>query len=240
MLKHNFNPHLGSFRFKSLLSVVLAVAVPLSPGMLRAQDTVSGIEEIVVTAQKREESLQDTPIAVTAFQQQALDDRGITDITFLASQVPSLTVQSNAGVIFINMRGAGNEINSLGADNGVGFHVDGVYIGNAVGTLVEMWDVERVEVLRGPQSTLYGRNTTGGSVNVISARPKDEFEAFGDFTYGNYDRVRVRGAVNVPLSETGAPAVLRHEGRPGWLSRNPAAGDSRYGQPGYLVYAGDA
>ena len=150
---------------------------------------------------KREESIQDTPIAVTAFQQQALDDRGITDITLLTSQVPSLTVQSNAGVIFINMRGAGNEINSLGADNGVGFHVDGVYIGNAVGTLVEMWDVERVEVLRGPQSTLYGRNTTGGSINIISARPKDKFEAFGDFTYGNYDRVRVRGAVNVPLNE---------------------------------------
>ena len=218
MLKQNFNPHPGSFRFKSLLPVVLAVAVPLSPGMLWAQGAGSGIEEIVVTAQKREESLQDTPIAVTAFQQQGLDDRGITDITFLASQVPSLTVQSNAGVIFINMRGAGNEINSLGADNGVGFHIDGVYIGNAVGTLVEMWDVERVEVLRGPQSTLYGRNTTGGSVNIISARPKDEFEAFGDFTYGNYDRVRLRGVVNVPLSDrVGLRLAGTKEDRDGFL-----------------------
>lgn len=186
--------------FKRFIGSSLIIPVCL-PWHVQSQEQIQRIEEVIVTAQKREESLQETPISVSAFSQDTLDNKGITDISSLAAQIPSLTVQSNAGVVLINMRGAGNEINSLGADNGVGFHIDGVYIGNAVGSLVDMWDVERVEVLRGPQSTLFGRNTTGGSINIISARPSDEVEAFGDLIYGNYNHLRFRGAVNAPIND---------------------------------------
>lgn len=188
------------------LAITAAFAVGAMSGTARAQDAVvSGdsetIEQIIVTAQKRAQSAQDVPIALSAFSQAALDAKGVADVTGLTSQVPSLQFTTPNGIVQVTMRGAGNDSTSLAADNGVGFHYNGVYLGNAVATLSELWDVERVEVLRGPQGTLYGRNTTGGSINIIPEAPGNRFDFRGDATFGDYGLVRLRMAVNVPIAD---------------------------------------
>lgn len=186
-----------------------------------------GIADIVVTAEKRSSTVQDTPIAISAFDQGLLDQKGVQDVTALQMQVPSLKFTVPQGVVQISLRGAGNDSVTTGADNGVGFHYDGVYIGNPAGGLADIWDVERVEVLRGPQGTLYGRNTTGGAINIIPAKPTDRFEAKGDITYGSYDYLRMRAALNVPLGEgVAARFAATRATRDGFLKNsNPAGHD---------------
>lgn len=186
------------------LAVIAATCGPVSAWAMdvaAADESTGGIQDIVVTAEKRAATVQDTPIAVSAFDQSALDRKGIQDVTALQAQVPSLKFTLPQGVVQISLRGAGNDAVTTGADNGVGFHYDGVYLGNPAGSLADMWDVERVEVLRGPQGTLYGRNTTGGAINIIPAKPDDQFMVKGDVSYASHDWLRVRGAVNIPLSE---------------------------------------
>jgi len=158
-----------------------------------------GIEEIMVTAEKRSASLQDTSIAISAFDQSALDRAGVSDIEGLTVKVPSLHLSSPQGVVWLSMRGVGNVNTTAGGDNGVAFHYDGVYMGFATAALVNMWDVERVEILRGPQGTLYGRNATGGTINVIAAKPEDEFSGKADLTLGNYNLFQARGVLNIPM-----------------------------------------
>lgn len=160
--------------------------------------------DIIVTANRRAEVAQSVPIAITAFDQGSLDQKGITNIASLASTVPSLSLNVPQGVVQLTLRGAGNDSTSMGADNSVGFHYNGVYLANATATLADIWDVERVEVLRGPQGTLYGRNTTGGTVNVIPQAPVDRFAVKGDVSYGDYDLLRFRGMVNIPIGMNAA------------------------------------
>ena len=156
------------------------------------------LEEIVVTAQKREEGLQDTPIAVTAFTSAALEDKNIENIAQLADFTPNLIFDttspvsglSSGAVVFI--RGIGNTDFSLTTDPGVGTYVDGVYISRSAGGVLDVLDVERIEVLRGPQGTLFGRNTIGGALNIISRKPADELEGKVELSVGNYDRQNVR------------------------------------------------
>ena len=141
-----------------------------------AQDA---LEEIIVTAQKREQNLQQVPIAITALDARALEVQGVTDTDSFAKLVPNLHIkQGTTGVITIAVRGvSNNDAGNPGFENAVGIYVDGVYTGRAVGSLFDLGDIERVEVLRGPQGTLYGRNTIGGAVNFISRRPSGEFDA---------------------------------------------------------------
>lgn len=156
------------------------------------------IEEIIVTAEKRAASIQDTSIAVSAFSQSSLDRSGVSDVGDLALKVPSMHLQVPQGVVWLSMRGVGNVNPTAGGDNGVAFHYDGVYMGTASSAMADMWDLERVEVLRGPQGTLFGRNSTGGSINIITAKPSDDFEAKLDFTVGNYQLFQTRAVLNVP------------------------------------------
>lgn len=202
----------GCAPFKSKIlsaaSVVVFVATAAPTGAAQEtgeEDTESRrLQVVTVTAEKREESAQDVPIAISAFDQSLLDEKGSTDILSIVNQVPSLQINVPQGVVRITLRGAGNDSVSTGSDNAVAFHYDGVYFGNAAGSLADVWDVQRVEVLRGPQGTLFGRNTTGGSINVIPQTPTDEFEAFGDLTFGNYSLVQARGVLNVPLGDSAA------------------------------------
>ena len=140
-----------------------------------AEDRV--IEEILVTAEKREASLQETPIAITAFDQTGLDRRGIQQIEDLQFATPNLFISHNSQspVTYAYIRGIGSDQLVAGFDPGVAYHVDGIYVGQPSAMPVDLWDMERVEVLRGPQGTLYGRNTTGGAINVLTAQPTDEF-----------------------------------------------------------------
>ncbi|EED34911.1 TonB-dependent receptor [Luminiphilus syltensis NOR5-1B] len=189
------------------------------------------LEEIVVTAQKRAASLQDTPIAITAFTASALQDKGVNDISEIAYFTPNLVFDttspiggvSSGAAVFI--RGVGNTDFSLTTDPGVGTYVDGVYVSRSVGGVLDVLDVERIEVLRGPQGTLFGRNTIGGAINIISRKPADDFQAFLEATAGIDGRVNVRASVDVPISETLKTAwSVSSKNRDGFVKR-PLAGD---------------
>src|SRR5690606_39190762 len=138
-----------------------------------------GVEEIVVTAERRAENLQDTPIAITAMTDASLESQGITDLKGIVQATPSLyfaPYPSSTTTLVLFMRGEGmNDPNIITKDGGVGLYVDGVYQSRPHASAFALADVERVEVLRGPQGTLYGRNTVGGAVNIISKKPTGEW-----------------------------------------------------------------
>lgn len=181
---------------KACKFIVLAIAPLLSQSAFAASN--GAIEEIIVTAEKRDTNLQETSIAVTAYTDEMLNLRGIDDIEDLQFSAPNLVISPNSQspVTYAYIRGIGSDQLVAGFDPGVAYHVDGIYVGQPSSLPGDMWDMQRVEVLRGPQSTLYGRNTTGGSINIITKEPEPGFEAFGDVTLGNYDRKRVRAVVN--------------------------------------------
>ena len=174
-------------------------------GAVLAQDDSgkrAGIDEILVTVMKREATVQTTPAAISAVTGDLMERIGIDDNDDLQYRIPSLTFGAFKVANQITIRGIGNENLTIGGDTGVAFHEDGVYISRIGLANGDFFDVERIEVLRGPQGTLYGRNATGGVINVISKKPVlDELEGWGDVTYGNYNRIRVRGALNVPIIE---------------------------------------
>ncbi|MBY0510631.1 MAG: TonB-dependent receptor plug domain-containing protein, partial [Rhodospirillaceae bacterium] len=152
-----------------------------------------GLEEIVVTAQKRAQNLQSVPAAVTGFSSEALEKFGFADPMDLTRQTPGLQIKSSNGATKPNvfLRGIGtNDFNATAA-TAVGFYLDEVYQGLQSGQLFQMFDLERVEVLRGPQGTLYGRNTTGGAVNFFTRKPGDSFGGNLAVTYGRFDQVDV-------------------------------------------------
>ena len=164
------------------------------------------LEEIVVTARKREENLQDAPIAVSAFTGDALDFRGVTEIGKLDQFVPNLvlnesTTYSNVSNAAVYIRGIGQNDFTPVIDPGVGIYVDGVYLGRSVGAVLDIVDVDRIEVLRGPQGTLFGRNTIGGAISLSSKKPGEEFGGKVDVKYGTDDRFNVRGTVNIPFGD---------------------------------------
>ena len=161
-----------------------------------AEDDGGSTMEIIVTAQKKSQSLQDVPIAVSAFSEVVLKDKKIEDATDLSFSVPNLTV-TDAGA---SLRGVGNLAISSTAEGGLGYHVNGAYIG-APAAVQEYFDVQRIEVLRGPQGTLYGRNTTAGVLNIITQRPEKNFGGYLTASYGNYNAVRLNGALNLPLGD---------------------------------------
>ena len=196
----------------------------LSGTVVLAQDTA--LEEIVVTAQKREESLQDTPVAVSAFTARDIQDKGIEDISEVASYTPNLVFDttspisglSSGAVVFI--RGIGNTDFSLTTDPGVGTYVDGVYMSRSAGGVLDVLDVERIEVLRGPQGTLFGRNTMGGAISITSRKPADEFQGSAELTAGNFSRLDFRAAIDAPLSETFRTTfALSEKNRDGFVDR---------------------
>lgn len=183
------------------------------------------LEEVVVTAQKRVESAQDVPIAVSALNEDALRQSGFDGVADLSFMVPSLQFGNFGPVSFLNIRGIGSADNFAGSDPGVAMHIDGVYIGRPVGALFNAFDTERVEVLRGPQGTLYGRNATGGSVNLITNKPSEEFGGEVEITAGEYDLFRVRGLINVPISDSVRARVVGfNEDRDGYTKNTYPGG----------------
>lgn len=164
----------------------------------------ASLEEVIVTAQRREESLQRTPIAITAFGGQQLQDLRITDVMDLADAAPSVMITPFAGSkatpnTFI--RGMGNIDHQMTKDNAVGVYIDGVPVGRNQGLSGDVADLERVEILRGPQGTLYGRNATAGAINLITVKPREDFEFQQELGAGNYDLFWGRTTLNLPLSD---------------------------------------
>ena len=195
---------------KILHKMILALVVgglPATP-WLYATETGFVIEEVTVTARKREESLQSTPIAISAFSAKELEYRQISSTDQLSDITPNLTFDSaspisgtsSSATIFI--RGIGQTDFTPVTDPGVGLYIDGVYMARSVGNVLDFLDVERIEILRGPQGTLFGRNTIGGAVSIYSKRPDEKRAASIRVQVGNDDMLYVTAKANLPLTET--------------------------------------
>lgn len=192
-----------------------------------------GLEEIVVTAQKRAESLQDTPISIAAMTAADLENRGIYDINDLRTEVPALQVAphpNSATTARVFIRGVGNNDDQITTDPSVAVYLDGVYIARNQGLSAEVAELERIEVLRGPQGSLYGRNATGGAINYITKAPDlGEFGFKQSLAYGNYDQFRSRTRLNIPVGDTLAVELgYLHSQKNGYV-KNLGNGSKRFG-----------
>ncbi len=185
------------------LALVKAPLAVLFLSLLAPTAGASGIEEVVVTAQKREESLQDVPISVSAFSADQLDRKQIDSFSDLQFNVPNVSYsKGNFSGSNFAIRGLGTVAVGTSADSGVGVHVNDVYLQSPRLFETEYYDVEQLEVLRGPQGTLFGRNATAGAINMKTARPRiGEFTADAELQYGNYQHGKIKGAVNIPIND---------------------------------------
>ena len=175
----------------------LAVAVPQV-----AFSQSSALEEVIVTAERRAQDAQDVPIALTIIGSSEISPSGISSISDVALKTPNLTfTQFNIGEPQLFLRGLGTTIDSAGADPTVSVFIDDVYVGRSAGATSDLYDLERIEVLRGPQGTLYGRNVTGGAISIVTKRPSNEFEAKLGVTVGNYGLTVLRGLVDGPIGD---------------------------------------
>jgi iron complex outermembrane receptor protein len=186
-----------------LASTAVALTVALAPAPAAAQDdTQADDDEIIVTAQKREQALSDVSLSVSAIGGETLAETNTVNIESLQNLVPSISFGNDFNFAKLFIRGIGLSSSLPGVDPSVALHVDGAVVSLAQAQLGSMFDLERVEVLRGPQGTLYGRNATGGAVNLITAKPSDELEGYLRFTVGGPDLLLMEeGAVGGPLSD---------------------------------------
>lgn len=194
--------------FATLISFLMGSGAAHDASAQQTTDEVASasgsprIEEVIVTARKRSEDLQNTPIAITAMTSSMLADRGVLNAEDLQFHVPNFTFGKNiTGGTNIAVRGIGNENIAIAGDAGVAVHLDGHYIQNPSFMTQDFYDVERVEVLRGPQGTLYGKNAIGGSVNIITKQPTEEFEAGLEVQGGNFSSRSVRGYASGSLGD---------------------------------------
>lgn len=221
---------------RPLVVAVLAGLLGMSSFPVLAQDGAKTeakktepktLDALVVTAQKREEVMQDVPIAVTALSEQTLQDTGVRDIKDLQVLVPGLTVTStqSEAITTARLRGIGTVGDNIGLESSVGVVIDGVFRSrNSVG-FGDLGELERVEVLKGPQGTLFGKNTSAGVINVVTRKPDHEFSAQGEATFGNYGALGLSGGVNAPLGDYAAIRVYAaHRNRDGWMKVVTAPG----------------
>ena len=213
----------------STAASVIAGMLTITSNQAVAQETA--VDTITVTARKREENLQTVPIAITAFSGDMLEKRGANNIDEAARFAPNVAIGFASGGsgggtssdIFI--RGVGQTDFLITADPGVGLYIDDVYFARSTGTILDFLDVERIEILRGPQGTLFGRNTIGGAISLISKRPADEFGGDIKLSAGRYSHYTAKGSVDIPLSdELKTRHTLYYNTEHGYTDR-PAAGD---------------
>ncbi|MEM0986386.1 MAG: TonB-dependent receptor [Pseudomonadota bacterium] len=189
--------------------LVSASAIALSqPTLALAQDTEEEADSrrlstVTVTATQRAESIQDVPIAVTALNPEILDRAGVTDVTNLDAVAPSFNMNSSdttTGGTTLRIRGVGTTGNNIGLESSVGVFLDGVYLSRPGVALGDLMDLEQIEVLRGPQGTLFGRNTSAGALNIKTRRPDlENFEGFANLTRGNFNLTNIQAGVSVPI-----------------------------------------
>lgn len=183
----------------------LATSSPTIAHAVEPQEEAASDEpgEIIVTATLRSENLQDVPIAVTAFSAETLEKSGVKDLRDLGSVSPSFTVNnsnSESGGTTIRIRGVGTTGNNTGLESAVGIFLDGVYLSRPAVALGDLLDVSQLELLRGPQGTLFGRNTSAGAVSIRTAKPNlNKFQGYANATYGNYDLFNLQGGISAPL-----------------------------------------
>lgn len=217
----------------SVLPLILAVTAPLSTAQ-PSGETRAVLEEVIVTAQRREESLQDTPISIQAFGSQQLETKGIADLVDLHTHVPNFQIAphptSSTGIRAF-MRGVGNNDDQITQDPSVAIYLDGAYIARIQGLAMEVAEIARIEVLRGPQGTLYGRNATGGAINFVTLAP--DVQSFGlkqTLSVGNRNLRRSHTRLNVPLIENELALQLSYlnSSKDGFID-NVGTGAERFG-----------
>jgi len=225
---------------KNRIAQACAAAILASFG---AQALAQGaLEEVVVTAQKREQSLQDAPIAITAFSSEALEQQGISDVRDISGFVPNVQINPSPGGstgATVAIRGSVTINPAVTWEPTVGMYLDGAFIGKNLGGIFDVADLERIEVLRGPQGSLYGKNTVGGAINLISRKPSGEFSGslLGGVGNEGYYRVKASvdtaaiGSVGEGLGQLSANITLQHEERDGFV-RNV---DDPLGNPFFLA-----
>ena len=209
----------------SIRRPLAAILATLAAGSLAAQENI--LEEIIVTAEKREASIQDTALAITAVSGDLLENGGLDEIEDLSLDVPSLVFSRAGGEAQLYIRGVGTNLFGIGQDSSVAVHQDGVYQGRAQMGLNQFLDVERVEVLRGPQGTLYGRNATAGVINIIHRAPGDEPEGYVNLSLGNFDRYDGEAAYGGPIGENAGFRLAVRYGSDGGFTEDldPRGGD---------------
>ena len=243
LLRHGPQARLG--RMITLPGVVLGVTLvaggsTVYSNALAAEDAGSELEEIVVTARKREESLQVAPIAVSALSGSELEVRSMTNLMEVGSFAPNVIMGTGQGGSGgggngqVYIRGIGQLDFLFTTDPGIGIYIDGVYHARTLGAVMDLLDLERIEILRGPQGTLFGRNTIGGAINVISSKPAEEFGGYVEGTYGDFDRTDFRGSVDVPLipGQLLAKAALSYKNRDGYGKRLDFASGEKIDEAG--------
>ena len=194
-------------KFASIAGGLMACSALTAPAYAQDAETDGPVirddNVIIVTATRRAQDVQDIPLAVTAISPQQLESQRVVNIQQIAALAPSFTAsqaQLASGSVVLRVRGIGTTSNNIGFESAVGIFIDGAYQSRPGVALSEFVDVERVEVLRGPQGTLFGRNTSAGALNVTNVRPDvTEFSGFVNAEYGNFDEISVQGAINVPI-----------------------------------------
>jgi iron complex outermembrane recepter protein len=225
-------------------TALAGLAIPtVALAQTRPADTL--VQELIVTAQKREEQAQDVPIALTALSGEQLERQGVDGFQDLSTRVPSLRFGSGVtgGEHVITLRGIGSQNTTSGGDSPVAYNLDGVYLARTTSVDPEFFDIDRIEVLRGPQGTLYGRNSVGGSVNVITKHPTTTAGGRLDGLLGNYDAHILRGWGNLPLMDNGDTQVLarvtgvwaEHDGYQKNLFEGPGATHNADGQDFWML-----
>ncbi|MBV6423941.1 MAG: Colicin I receptor [Steroidobacteraceae bacterium] len=216
-------------RIPLVLSAVATALATTAVAQTAPDETAAApvLEEVVVTAQKREEKLQDVPVAVTAISDQQIASRGINSVADLGAVAPNLQVSpnvSNNTGMQIGIRGALQQNPALYWEPTVGIYVDGVYIGKNLGSVFDILDLQRIEVLRGPQGTLYGRNTLAGAVNFVTRPPSGEFRGHASVQYGNYDLRVAKASVDLPRFGIASVTLAgRVEKRDGTIKTTPGS-----------------
>jgi iron complex outermembrane recepter protein len=208
------------------------------PGNQSVTEDGSQVADIIVTAQRREESVQDVPIAITALSSAQLESRGISNTLQIGNFVPNLVAQNNTGIGSANsyfLRGLGSTETIATFDPPVGTYVDDIYLSRQNANNLSLFDVERVEVLRGPQGTLFGRNTTGGAINVIMRAPGDDFGGFAEIGYGRFNKIVARAAVDLPLAPTFSAKVSGYFQDDEGYAKNVTTGERLNDDDGYGV-----
>jgi iron complex outermembrane receptor protein len=188
-------------RRKSYICGISAFALAGVWAATASAQQATRLEELVVTAQKREQRLQDVPVSVTALSTESLVANRVTNVRDLDAVVPNLTIRTivgGNGLPSYTIRGLVSLGSALGADKGVAFYIDGVYIGSANASEFELAEIERIEVLRGPQGTLFGRNSTGGAISMTTPNPTGELGVRSRVTLGNRDQIRTSATINLP------------------------------------------
>lgn len=217
-------------RLVIVIFIVIGFGLVLGDGpLVYAQETDEfTLEEVLVTAQKREENLQKVSITMDTISGNELTEMGYVDLDGALQKISTVFLRKNNYGVHVSIRGMGNDLPPIGNISMVGINVDGSFTGRTETGQTGLYDIQRIEVLAGPQGTLYSRNSSGGVVNIISADPTDQYEGSGSIEAGNYELLNLQGMINAPVGETAALRVaFASASREGYLSNGLDDNDAK-------------